>query len=108
MRIQHFTMRHRRVPDPMRPGRTASVGYLVPSGTSAISGLDVTPDADGWLDVPHEVAQELCSFRDHGSGFYTEGEIDEEVRLHRVEIPTPERPKRRTAAREDESAPRRS
>lgn len=94
MRIQHFTMRHRAVPDPMRPGRTARVGYLVQSGSSAISGVDAEPDEQGWLNVPHEVGVALCRFRDNGSGFYTEGEIDEQVRLNAVEL-TPGAPKAR-------------
>lgn len=89
MLIQHFTMKGRRVPDPMRPGRTSVVGYLTASGNSELAYTDpntgdevtATPDEQGWLEVPHEVGVAICRHRQNGSGFYTPAEIDESVRL---------------------------
>jgi hypothetical protein len=87
--IQHFNMKGRRVPDPMRPGRTSIVGYLSASGnselsyTDPVSGEEVVahPDSNGWIEVPHEVGVVLCRFRNRGSGFYTPDDIDDSVRL---------------------------
>jgi hypothetical protein len=100
MFVQHFTMTTKRVPDPMRPGRTAPVGVLVPSGNTSIShgGKSFAPDDSGWVEVPHEVGVHLCSFRHNGSGFYTPAEVDEQVRLGFVDgpvgAPRPGRPRK--------------
>lgn len=120
MLIQHFSMQTRRVPDPMRPGRTSKVGYLTASNNSELSYTDphseeeVTayPDENGWIEVPHEVGQQLCGFRQAGSGFYTPAEIDDTVRLGQFDgsAPTPseDRPKdKRTRASSNRSSPRR-
>lgn len=89
MFIQHFTMFPSRVADPMRPGRTAEVGVLRPSGNTALSHESGTyePDENGWIEVPHEVGVELCRFRNRGSGYYTPAEVDEQVRLGFVDVP---------------------
>jgi hypothetical protein len=108
--IQHFTMKGRRVPDPLRPGRTAVVGYLASSGNSEVSYADPAtgksvkahPDDQGWVDVPFEVGTQLCRFRNQGSGFYTPEEIDENVRLGSAERPA--RPERRPAPKGGRSA----
>lgn len=96
MLIQHFTMKGRRVPDPMRPGRTSVVGYLTASNNSSLSyndengdDVEVKPDKNGWLDVPHEVGEELRKFRNQGSGFYSPEEIDDSVRLGAFEGEAP-------------------
>lgn len=96
MQIKHFTMFYRRVPDPMRPGRTSPVGVLRASGNTSLShkGTVYEPEADGWIEVPHHVGEELRRFRAGGSGFYTRAEVDEEQRLGNVE-PEPDRPRRR-------------
>ena len=49
MQIKHFTMTQQRVPDPMRPGRTAFVGRLTPSGTTVLTddGVSYEPDDNG-------------------------------------------------------------
>ena len=110
MLVQHFTMKTRRVADPMRPGRTAAVGYLSASGNSSHSYIDphteeevtVSPDRNGWLDVPHEVGIEVCRFRNKGSGFYTPEEIDDTVRLGQFEgdaPPADKQPAARSSAR---------
>ena len=110
MLIQHFTMKGRRVPDPMRPGRTSLVGYLSQSGNSGLSYIDpvseeeveAKPDENGWIDVPHQVGLDLCRFRNAGSGFYTPEEIDESVRLGQIDdappAPEPTRRGRNVAA----------
>lgn len=87
MQIKHFAMSGRRVPDPMRPGRTAVVGVLRSSGNTSLShqGKTYEPASDGWFEVPHEVGVELCRYRASGSGFYTRAEVDEETRLGNVE-----------------------
>lgn len=108
MLIQQFTMKGRRVPDPMNPGRTAIVGYLSAAGntelayTDPATGEDATahPDENGWLDVPHEIGTQLCSHRQSGSGFYTPEEIGDEVRLGTFEGEPPRvsEPKRESKA----------
>lgn len=105
MQIKHFTMFGQRVPDPMRPGRTALVGRLRSSGSvdpisftnDAGEEVSVDPDRNGFYDVPHGVGQEMCRFRDKGTGFYEAGQVAEEVRLGNVDEPEP--PRRSTKGR---------
>jgi hypothetical protein len=87
MHIKHFTMNGQRVPDPLRPGRTAIVGRLTESGNTSLShdGTEYEPDENGWINVPHEVGLDLIKFRDKGSGFYTPGDVVDQVRLGALE-----------------------
>lgn len=98
MHIKHFTMTPQRVPDPMRPGKSATIGRLTDSGNSSLShqGVNYEPDENGWFEVPLEVGTELCKFRVKGSGFYTPGEVVDQVRLGAMEnadAPVPPKPK---------------
>lgn len=87
MLIRHFDPFGRRVPDPMRPGRTALVTELRPSNTTALQYTDASgevvtlePRPDGWFTVPHDVGMALCRYRTPG-GFFSDGEVDEKYRL---------------------------
>ncbi len=76
-----------RVPDPLRPGRTAIVPTLVAAGSGPISdgGSTFEPDADGWIEVPEDVGGRLHRFRfPGGERFCTPHEVNEEVRLGRA------------------------
>lgn len=94
MLIRHFDPFGRRVPDPMRPGRTAVVTELRPSSSTSLTYTDesgteftIPPRSDGWFDVPEEVGRRLCRHRTAGSrgigggGFYTDAEVDDKYRL---------------------------
>lgn len=113
MLIRHFDPFGRRVPDPMRPGRTAVVTELRPSKTSTITYVDadgetvlVQPRRDGWFEVPEDVGQRLCQHRTPGhgvggGGFYTEAEVDEKYGLGVITepvAPAAERPRPRRKA----------
>jgi hypothetical protein len=89
MHLKFFAAFPRRVPDPMRPGRTATVHELRDAkGTGyhytdkAGNPVKLTPDAQGWVEFPHEVGLEVQRFRGvGGAGWYTPAEVDEEVEL---------------------------
>lgn len=77
-----------RVPDPMRPGRTALVEKLEDAGATSIShpAGDFTAGDDGFFDVPPEVAADLLG-RVHPGGFrfLPEGAIEAGLIKPRVE-----------------------
>ncbi len=106
MLIKHFTMTGVRVPDPLRPCRTAVLGRLQASGNSALSYVDeagerveAKPNRGGWFEVPHEVGTALCKIRTGGSGFRSPGEVEEELRLGLVDDePTPPKASKQSAA----------
>ena len=96
----------------MHPNRTVNVMRLVDSHTpSHFDGESATlfePDANGWFDFPHAVAQRLRRFRTNGSGWFAEGEVADAVRLghlDRVDEPIREAPQR--AQRSEPEPPRR-
>lgn len=101
MLIKHFRHVNKRVADPLRPGRTSVVYELRPSGASELVYRDATgarvvakPVQDGWFDVPSDFGIQMCKAHTP-DGWYTPAEVDEEVRLGRIEDTPPERPVRR-------------
>lgn len=107
MLIKHFRHVNKRVPDPLRPGRTSVVYELRSSGASSVvyrdaagKRVEATPVQDGWFDIPDDVAARLCAAHTP-DGWYTPAEVDEEVRLGRVE---PERPSRGPRPKSDSAA----
>lgn len=87
MHLKHFTAVPQPVPDPMRPNRTVNVTRLIDSGAQSHSEPDRVyyPDVNGWFDFPHEVAERLRRFRNHGSGWFAVGEVADAVRLGTLE-----------------------
>ena len=87
MFIKLFRAHGVRVPDPLRPGRSAVVPPLVAAGTAPFEDAGVTyaPDDDGWVEVPEELGARLRQFRfPGGERFCTPTEVNEEVRLGRA------------------------
>lgn len=114
MLIKHFSSFAQRVPDPMRPGRTAKVGRLRASGSvdpithpdpsGEGEDIEVWPDENGWYDVPHEVGVQLTRFRDQGSGFYEHGAVADEAALGNIEGPVDAQPEVETPPRKAAAA----
>lgn len=69
-----------RVPDPLRPGRTAIIERLEDAGATSIShhsGGEFKVGDDGFFDVPADVAKDLLStVHPGGFRFLPEGAID--------------------------------
>lgn len=89
-----------RVPDPLRPGRYAQEERLLPTGCESINhaGKTYEPVADGWFDLPMDVAETLMRFRGpHGERFLTDADLGEQVRFGMAdagELPEAPAPKR--------------
>lgn len=105
MYLKHYHPFAKRVPDPMRPGRTAVVTERRDSGATELTYVDesgktvrVQPDEAGWFDVPdHATAERLRKFRHGGGGWFAPDEVDEDVSLGRITEP-PRRPTGRKSA----------
>lgn len=77
MLIKHFTEEHFRTRDPLYPGRYVMDRRLVGSGTHSIAadGETYSAAADGWFDLPEEVAYRMLSY----PGWRTPAQVDEAV-----------------------------
>jgi len=82
MFIKHFREVTYRVPDPMRPGHTAFDRRMDSAGTHALShnGQVYHADADGWFDVPEDVATHFLKF----PGWCSPEMVDEEIVAGRI------------------------
>jgi hypothetical protein len=93
MFIKHFREVTYRVPDPMRPGHTAFDRRMDSAGTHAIShnGKEYHADADGWFDLPPEVADHFLKF----PGWCSPEMVDEEIVAGRIRNDAEELPNTR-------------
>lgn len=103
MFIKQFTRGYTPVPDPLHPSRTVPQPKLVAVPVTSFVYTDASGarvelepvNEDGWFDVPHDVATAHLPARSaDGTGWYSEREVAEEVRLGRS-VEETQRPARR-------------
>lgn len=107
MFIKRFRRGFEAVPDPLHPARTVQRPILksVPVASFVYRDahgkrVELSPDDQGWFDVPEELGNQQCAFRTpEGDGFYPEHDVAEERRLGRVD--EPKRPVGRPRKSED-------
>lgn len=115
MFLKHYTAIPQFVTDPLHPGRSVKIARLIESGVTCHvdNGHVYEADANGWVDFPLPLAQQLRTFRNRGSGWFGQAEVADQVRLgamDQMDQPVPvkqETPEpRRGRPRRDESGER--